>query len=92
MDWKAWGIMALLAVLIVAISAGVAKAYQCAPPAIIAAFDYSYLIFAALWSLALFAEPPTPTTLAGMALIAGSGLMAIAPITQWRRMLANVRP
>ena len=86
MGLREWAIMALLAVLIVAISSGVAKAYQCAPPAIIAAFDYSYLVFAALWSLALFAEPPTLTTVLGMILIAAAGLIAIAPAGTWRRL------
>jgi len=83
---RQWAIMALLAVLIVAISSGVAKAYQCAPPAIIAAFDYTYLVFAALWSLALFAEPPTGATIVGMILIAGAGLIAIAPLGTWLRL------
>jgi drug/metabolite transporter (DMT)-like permease len=86
MGLREWAIMALLAILIVAISSGVAKAYQCAPPAIIAAFDYSYLVFAALWSLVFFAEPPTLTTVVGMILIAAAGLITIAPADTWRRL------
>ena len=74
---REWAIIAILAVLIVAISAGVAKAYQCAPPAIIAAFDYSYLAFAALWSFVMFAEVPDAATIGGMILIAGAGLLAL---------------
>ena len=68
----------MLAVLIVAISSGIAKAYQCAPPAIIAAFDYSYLVFAAFWSFAIFSEVPDAATIAGMILITGAGLLVIS--------------
>jgi drug/metabolite transporter (DMT)-like permease len=74
---REWGLIAILAVLIVAISAGVAKAYQSAPPAIIATFEYSYLVFAAIWSFALFSEAPDATTLIGMILIAAGGLLVI---------------
>ncbi len=71
-----WGFVALLAVLIVGIGLGLAAAYQSAPPAVIATFDYSYLIFAAFWGYAIFSERPDAPTLAGMALIAGAGLLA----------------
>jgi drug/metabolite transporter (DMT)-like permease len=82
-DWSAmgvreWQIVAMLAVLIVAVSAGVAKAYQCAPPAIIATFDYSYLVFAAFWSFAIFSDVPDAATIVGMILIAGAGLLVIS--------------
>lgn len=70
-----WSVIGLLAALIVMIAVGLAKAYQSAPPAIIATFDYSYLVFAAFWSLALFSEPPDISTIAGMILIAGAGLL-----------------
>jgi drug/metabolite transporter (DMT)-like permease len=78
MGVRAWGIMAMLAVLIVAISAGIAGAYQCAAPTIIATFEYSYLVFAATWSFVLFADLPDPPTIAGMLLIAGAGLVVVA--------------
>ncbi|HXP74810.1 MAG TPA: DMT family transporter [Stellaceae bacterium] len=74
---REWEIVAMLAVLIVAVSAGVARAYQSAPSAIIAAFDYSYLVFAALWSFAIFAEPPSAIEIAGMTLIAGAGWLVV---------------
>ena len=44
--------------LIVAISWGVAKAYQAGPSAIIATLDYTYLVFAAFWSFVIFSEVP----------------------------------
>jgi len=43
-----------------AISAGVAKAYQSGPPAIIATFDYGYLVFARSGALSSFSELRMP--------------------------------
>jgi drug/metabolite transporter (DMT)-like permease len=77
MGSREWGIIGFLAVLMVAIGIGLAKAYQSAPPAIIATFDYSYLVFAALWSFAIFAEAPDAATIIGMLLIAGAGLLVV---------------
>ncbi len=74
---REWGIITILAVLIVGISAGLAKAYQSAPPAIIATFDYTYLIFAAFFGFLIFAEIPDAITVIGMFLIAGAGLLVI---------------
>jgi drug/metabolite transporter (DMT)-like permease len=73
-----WALIAVMACLIVATSAGVAKAYQSGPSSIIATFDYSYLVFAVLWSFVFFSELPDPATAIGMLLIAGAGLLAIA--------------
>jgi drug/metabolite transporter (DMT)-like permease len=72
-----WGVAALLAALMIAISLGLAKAYQSAPPAIIATFDYSYLLFAAFWSFVIFSELPDAPTLLGMLMIAGAGMLVI---------------
>lgn len=72
-----WGLIVLLALLIVGIGVGLAAAYQAAPPAIVATFDFSYLIFAAVFGFVLFAEIPDPFTVAGMVLIAGAGLMVM---------------
>jgi drug/metabolite transporter (DMT)-like permease len=74
---REWGIIALLAALMVAISLGLAKAYQSAPPSIIATFDYSYLLFAAFWSFVIFSQPPDAPTALGMAMIAGAGLLVV---------------
>jgi drug/metabolite transporter (DMT)-like permease len=74
---REWGILAVLAVLMLGISVGLAKAYQSAAPSIIATFDYSYLLFAGLWSYLVFAEAPNFPTMAGMALIALAGWLVI---------------
>lgn len=72
-----WMIVAALAVLMVGISVGLAKAYQSAPPAVIATFDYAYLGFAAFWSFAIFHEAPDPPTIIGLVMIAAAGLIVI---------------
>ena len=77
MGQREWGLVALMALLIVAVSAGVAKAYQSGPPAIIATFDYGYLVFAALWGFVFFAESPDVATVIGMILIAGAGVLVM---------------
>ncbi|MEQ8653636.1 MAG: hypothetical protein RIC87_14330 [Kiloniellales bacterium] len=49
-----------------------------------AIFDYSYLVFAALWSALFFAQSPSLSTAAGMAIIALAGLMVIKPAASSR--------
>ncbi|WP_188476818.1 DMT family transporter [Primorskyibacter flagellatus] len=71
-----WALMAALALLSVLYFAGVARAYQTGAPPVIAAFDYAYLLWAALWGAVIFAERPTVGMLAGMALIAAGGFLA----------------
>jgi drug/metabolite transporter (DMT)-like permease len=85
MGVREWGIILLLALLIVAISSGVAKAYQSGPPAVIATFDYTYLVFAAFWSFVIFSDLPDTMTVIGMLLIAGAGMLAISPARKARR-------
>jgi len=74
---RTWAVVTLLAVLIVAITTGVARAYQIAPSSVIATFDYTYLPFAALWGFVFFASVPDGTTIAGMLLIGGAGLFIL---------------
>ena len=74
-----WGVMVLLGVLSAAYFAGVARAYQIAPPPIIATFDYAYLISAALWGYVFFAETPGPLTIGGMILISLAGWLVATP-------------
>jgi drug/metabolite transporter (DMT)-like permease len=87
MGHREWGIVSVLALLMVAISMGLAKAYQSAPPAIIATFDYTYLVFAAFWSFLIFSETPDAATIIGMLLIAGAGLLVVRPPADAARVL-----
>ena len=73
----AWGVMALLAVLMLAIAIGVARAYQTPHPEIIATVEYAYMIFAVFWGYVFFGEVPDLWTLAGMALITAGGMGVI---------------
>lgn len=79
MGAREWALMALLACLMVAFGTGVAMAYQVAPAALVGTFDYSYVVFAVVWSYFLFAERPDAATLAGVALIALAGLLVARP-------------
>jgi drug/metabolite transporter (DMT)-like permease len=58
-----------------------ARSYQTAESSWLAPFDYSYLVFAALWGYALWGTIPDPLTLIGMALIAAAGIF-VATRTQ----------
>ncbi|WP_114090271.1 DMT family transporter [Thalassospira profundimaris] len=69
-------IVAGLAVLIFIGSVGAAIAYQTGPPALVAAFDYSYLVFSVIWGLIWFGEVPDVWGLAGIVLIVSAGLIA----------------
>ncbi len=69
--------LALLATAVIIGSVGAAIAYQSGPASMVATFDFAYLAFAALWGFLIFAEVPDGPTLAGMAMIAAAGLMAV---------------
>ena len=70
-------IIAMLGLLLVIITASVAKAYQQAPSHIIGVFDNSYIVFAALWGILIFGETPTVLTLAGMALVCIGAIVTV---------------
>jgi drug/metabolite transporter (DMT)-like permease len=53
MDLGGWLLMTTLALLMLGFGTGVAMAYQLAPAAVVGAFDYSYVVFAVLWSALL---------------------------------------
>lgn len=79
MNVQEWSTISLLAILIVGIGIGLAKAYQSGAPAVIATFDYAYLIFAVMWSYIFFSETPNTNTIVGMSLIIISGVVVINP-------------
>ncbi len=72
-----WFSMALLAVAAVIGSVGAAVAYQIAPPATIATFDFSYLGFSALWGMLFFAEILDTVTIIGIVMIVVAGVLAV---------------
>ena len=52
----------------------VPRAYQIAPASVVTPFEYTYLLWAMLIGFFLFDEVPSTTSLAGAALIVGSGV------------------
>ncbi|PMY64051.1 MULTISPECIES: DMT family transporter [Pseudomonas] len=81
-DWSAmnvsdWWVMVLLAILMVLVSTGIARAYQVGETSIIGAFDYTYLIFAIAWGALLFNEMLNGRTAAGLVLILLSGFILL---------------
>ena len=74
--WE-WFSMALLAVAALFGSVGAAIAYQIAPPATVATFDFSYLGFSALWGMLFFAETLDAVTIIGIAMIVVAGVLAV---------------
>lgn len=79
-DWTAQslGILVVMAVLIVGVSIGLARAYQSPRPQVIATFDYVYLVFAAFWGFVFFREIPQLWTVIGIALIILAGVLVLA--------------
>ena len=75
--WKEWMVLTLLALFAISIGMMLAGAYQAAPPSIIATFEYSYLVFVAIWDIVIFGIQPTVFTISGMVLIVIAGLMVL---------------
>lgn len=78
LDSRAICILVVMAVLIVSVSVGLARAYQSPRPQIIATFDYAYLIFATFWGFIFFREVPGTWTKTGIALIILAGILAFS--------------
>nr|WP_302480805.1 DMT family transporter [Leisingera sp. ANG59] len=76
-ELKLFGIVTALAAVILIGSVGAAIAYQNGPPATVAAFDYSYLVFSLIWGGLFFGELPDTLSLAGIVIIVGAGLLAL---------------
>ncbi|MEL6314440.1 MAG: DMT family transporter [Pseudomonadota bacterium] len=72
-----WLVLILLTGFAVAIGMMLAGAYKIAPPATVATFEYSYLIFVAAWDIVFFDTAPTALSLTGMAMIVGAGLLVM---------------
>jgi drug/metabolite transporter (DMT)-like permease len=69
--------LAGLALISLAIHLFLARAYQLGPVPVVASLDYSYLGFAALWSILLLGAQPGWATLTGTLLIGGAGVVSI---------------
>lgn len=77
LTFRTIGILAVMALLMIGVSVGLARAYQSPQPQVIATFDYAYLIFAAFWGFVFFREVPGIWTVMGMALIIGAGVLIL---------------
>lgn len=76
-DQAGWLFLMVLAAFAIAIGMTLAGAYQNGPPATIATFEYSYLVFAAIWDIAFFGSNPTGSSVAGMLMIIGAGMLVM---------------
>ena len=72
-----WLAMALLAAATIIGSVGNAIAYQVGPPGTVAAFDFAYVGFAALWGILFFGEVLDAVTVGGIMLIVVAGILAV---------------
>jgi drug/metabolite transporter (DMT)-like permease len=66
-----------IGVIAAAAQLAMTRAYQLGDTLVVGAYAYSTIVFAALASLAILAEPISPLAWAGMAVIVVSGLMAM---------------
>ena len=70
-------VLLALAGFSILISVLLAGAYQAVPPAIISTFEYSYLVFVAIWDILVFGIAPTVSSVTGMLLIVCAGLLVL---------------
>ena len=75
--FRDWLVLAVLAGFAVTIGMMLAGAYKIAPPATVATFEYSYLVFVATWDILFFEMVPTPLSLTGIAMIVGAGVLVM---------------
>ena len=76
-DPNDWLVLLLLAGFAIAIGMMLAGAYQAAPPSTVATFEYSYLVFVAVWDILFFGIAPTVASITGMILIVAAGLFVL---------------
>lgn len=72
-----WLVLMLLAGFAIANGMMLAGAYQAAPPAVVSTFEYSYLMFVAIWDILFFGIAPTAASVSGMVLIVVAGLLVL---------------
>lgn len=72
-----WLVLTLLAGFAIANGMMLAGAYQAAPPAVVSTFEYSYLVFVAVWDILFFGIAPTVASVSGMVLIVVAGLLVL---------------
>lgn len=72
-----WLVLLGLAGLAAMIGVMLAKAYQNAPPATIATFEYSYIVFVAIWDIVFFGHAPTAMSVTGIVMIIGAGVLVM---------------
>lgn len=77
LGWPVLGVILVLAIIIVVANVSMARAYQIGPAPVIAAGDYSYLVFSALWSIVLFQTLPGLISCVGIGLILWAGLQSL---------------
>ncbi|MEM7464579.1 MAG: DMT family transporter [Pseudomonadota bacterium] len=76
-DLADWLVLSLLAGFAIVIGMLLAGAYQAAPPAIISTFEYSYLVFVAVWDILFFGIAPSFASISGMVMIVAAGLLVL---------------
>jgi len=76
-DLPLWGALFAMGVIFATIAVLLSAAYKIAPPPTVGTFEYSYLIFAVIWDVTVFGLVPSATTLLGILLIVGAGLLVI---------------
>jgi len=76
-EFADWLVLTVLAGFSILIGMMLAGAYQAAPPSVVSTFEYSYLVFVAIWDILFFGISPTIPSITGMVLIVGAGLLVL---------------
>lgn len=90
--WRAvslvdWGRLFLAAIALITAHYLVSRAMRIGELSFVAPFRYVMVLWAILWSWAIFAEPPGPRELIGMAIVVGAGLYTLHREQAVRRQL-----
>jgi len=86
LTWLVAGFALFASVLNLTGNICMSRAYQTADASWLAPMDFTYLVFAALWSRIIFEQWPTPQAILGMLLIGTAGV-----VTAWRERVAARR-